>query len=64
MEVFLNVCLWVLAGWLVFGGLGAVALIGKERKPWTPGQAIFALIVNGFFATILVVTALTLARYV
>ena len=63
MEWFLVITLWVLAAWLIFGGLGSIALIGKERKPWTAGQAIFSVVVNGFFATILIVTAFAIVRY-
>lgn len=56
------ITLWVLAVWLIFGAVGGVFLIGKERKPWTPGQVVFSLVVNGFFATILIVTAVALTR--
>jgi hypothetical protein len=58
MTVFHIISLWVLAAWLILGAIGAVFLIGKERKPWTAGQAVFGLIVNGFFATVLITLAI------
>lgn len=38
---------WTLIAWLALGVLSAIALIGKPRKPVTPGVAVTTLLING-----------------
>jgi hypothetical protein len=57
MTPFFIVVLFVLAAWMLLGGVGSILHIGKKREPSTPGQAVFTVIVNGFFATMLIVLA-------
>lgn len=38
---------WTLVGWLTFGVLATVALVGVPRKPISPGTAVATLIING-----------------
>jgi hypothetical protein len=41
---------WTLIAWLALGVLSAIALIGKPRKPITPGVAVTTLVINGALA--------------
>lgn len=43
----LNWAQWVLIGLCVFSAIFAVATIGKERPPRSPGEAVVGLILNG-----------------
>lgn len=37
---------YVLIAWLAIGGLGAVLLIGKPRKPIDPAVAMWTVLIN------------------
>lgn len=38
---------WVLAALFVVASVGQIYMIGKPRKPITPGQAAFSVVMNG-----------------
>jgi hypothetical protein len=48
---------WALIAWLALGGLAAVALVGKPRKPLTPGVAVATILINA-----LIVVGLVMVR--
>ena len=50
--------LYALAALEAAGALFTVALIGKPRKPYSPGDAIARIIIGGGVATVLVLAAL------
>jgi hypothetical protein len=54
------VYLWVMAALGIFAGLANVLMIGKPRKPTTPGAAVIALIINAAFSFGLIYAALHL----
>ena len=54
----MNVFAWILIGWLAFGALGTIALIGKPGHTITPVAAIASVIVTGLLIA-LVVLAVT-----
>jgi hypothetical protein len=37
---------WILVAWLTLGVVLTIALIGKPRKPITPGVAVATLVIN------------------
>lgn len=37
---------WTLVGWLAFGALATVGLIGVPRKPISPGTAVATVVIN------------------
>lgn len=37
---------WALTAWLALGALAVVALVGKPRKPLTPGIAATTVLIN------------------
>ena len=37
---------WTLVAWLALGALASVALVGKPRKPLTPGVAVATVLIN------------------
>lgn len=40
---------WVLVALFALSSIGRILLIGKERKPITPGQAAVGVLVDGLF---------------
>lgn len=43
----MSIFLWFCVIWWSLNAIVAVALVGKERKPFTPGQAVFNTIFYG-----------------
>lgn len=37
---------YVLTGWLIFGALAGVAIIGKKRDPINPSTAVLTVVIN------------------
>ncbi|WWV91867.1 hypothetical protein GMYAFLOJ_CDS0037 [Microbacterium phage phiMiGM15] len=60
MTIAVLVAVYVLAAWLLIGILGTPFLIGKERKPLTPGVALLSMLVGAATIAALVTLAVTL----
>ena len=54
MSIIVTVLAWLAAAWIVVGALFSIALIGKPRKPITPGVAIAGLLISSAVALLLV----------
>jgi hypothetical protein len=52
-----NWALYALAAFLILGALSGVLIIGKPRKPMTPGAAAWVLVLNAGWAVELVIAA-------
>lgn len=48
--------LFLIALWTIIGIIGSIVLMGKERKPLTPGQTVFSVFI-GFGIVITTVIA-------
>jgi hypothetical protein len=57
----MRIALYVIAGWITVGALGAVALIGKPRTPTTGGVATVIVAVDAAIVVALVLAAGKLA---
>ena len=42
-----QITLWILVAYFVLNGVAPIALIGKERKPITPGMAAIGVLCSG-----------------
>lgn len=38
----MSVFAWILVAYFAANALFAIGIVGKEREPWTPGQAVAA----------------------
>lgn len=56
MNTLVLVLSWVFAIWLVGGSLASVSLVGKPRKPLTPGIAVGSILISLSVAWLLVGT--------
>lgn len=63
MNTFLTISLWIMAVLFVWGALKMIANIGKPKKPTSekPGIIAGAVLVQAFFITVMVLSALALA---
>jgi hypothetical protein len=63
MNTFLTISLWIMAVLYVWSTLRMIANIGKPRKPASdkPGIIAGAVLVQAFFITVMVLSALALA---
>jgi hypothetical protein len=55
-----NIALYWIAAMMTINVLANIALVGKERKPGTPGQAAWLTLFNSAYITIIILAALRL----
>lgn len=53
----MNIFAWFLIGYIAFGGIGGIALIGKKRTPTTPAAAIAGTIISAVLILLVVLAA-------
>ena len=56
----LSVMLFIFAGLTALGMLTGITLIGKPRKPITPGYVITSMVFNSIFLVVMVLAAIEL----
>lgn len=57
----MRIALYVVAGWMAFGALGTVAMVGKPRTPTTGAVATIIVTVDAAIVVALVLAAGKLA---
>jgi hypothetical protein len=53
----MSIALYCIAGWLALGAFLSIGTIGKTRKPTTPGQAAFIVLIDATLIVTLVLAA-------
>ena len=53
----MNVFAWILIVWLGLGGIASVYMIGRPRRPETPGGAIAGLVLSALLIVLVALAA-------